>query len=139
MCKMMKGQKVDIGDQGFFINYELSELATCVTRATEAHNKKQKFSVSTSLTPPGIQYMSQLMNGSAKMNMIVCLSQAPQNGWETWFSLQYGTSLSKLAVAIPKQPLVGIKTALTDAKKNYEDMKKKADPKLPVTKHTKVH
>ena len=40
MIKMMEGKKCDIAEQGFFINYELSELATCVARATEAHKKK---------------------------------------------------------------------------------------------------
>lgn len=121
------------------INYELTELQTCVTRATEAHKAGKSFTAATSLTPPGVMYISQLLNGSTMMNMIICLSQAPQNGWETWFSLQYGTALSKLAVGIPKQKQVTMKTALTDAKKVYEDMKKKADPKLPATKHTKTH
>lgn len=100
------------------INYELAEFQTCVVQATEAHKKGKKFSVSTSLTPPAVQYISQLINGSCIMNMIICLSQAPSNGWETWFSLQYGTNLAKLEVAIPKKKQVKHATALADAKKH---------------------
>lgn len=101
------------------INYELAELATCITQASEAHKKGKAFKIATSLTPPAIQYMSQLINGSCIMNMIICLSQAPQNGWETWFSLQYGVKMAKLAIAIPQIKPVAIKTALADSKKNY--------------------
>ena len=43
------------------------------------------------------------------MNMMVTLSQAPQNGWETWFSLQYGTNLSKLQAHVRKQKAEKIK------------------------------
>jgi hypothetical protein len=58
MIDLMKGKKPEIQDQGFMINYELAELKTCATIATEAHAKGKKFSVSTSLTPPAIQYIS---------------------------------------------------------------------------------
>lgn len=77
MIKMIKHEKPNVGDQGCLINYELTELLTCITAATEAHKKGKKFSVATSLTPPAIQYLSQLINGSCIMNMIICLSQAP--------------------------------------------------------------
>jgi hypothetical protein len=121
------------------INYGLAELQTMFVTATEAHKKGKKFKVATALTPPDVQYISQLVNGSCIMNMIICLSQAPQNGWETWFSLQYGTNLSKLEIAIPKQKLVDHKVALKDSKSHKVEMDKKADPKAPVTKHTNTH
>jgi len=43
MTKLMKGGKPGLADQGFMINYELSELQTLVVKATDAHKKKQKF------------------------------------------------------------------------------------------------
>jgi hypothetical protein len=51
------------------------------------------------------------------MNAMVCLSQAPQNGWETWFSLNYGTSLSKLQVKVPRVKSHKIKPYLAELKK----------------------
>ena len=118
MIKLMKNEKPNVADQGLMINYELTELLTCITQATDAHKKGKKFAVATSLTPPAIQYVSQLINGSCIMNMIICLSQAPQNGWETWFSLQYGTSMSKLAVKIPQIAKATYKSALAAAEKD---------------------
>jgi len=53
--------------------------------------------------------------------------------------LQYGTNLAKLEIPIPKKKPVAHKTALADAKKHKVEMDKKADPKLPVTKHTNTH
>ena len=47
------------------------------------------------------------------------VTQAPSNGWETWFSLQYGTDLSKLRAPVKK-----IKA--TKADKQREAMKKEA-------------
>lgn len=121
------------------INYGLAELHTMIVAATEAHKKGKKFKLGSSLTPPDVLYISQLVNGSCIMNMIVCLSQAPQNGWETWFSLQYGTNMSKLEIPIPNKKPIDHKTALTEAKKHQVEMDKKADPKAPATKHTNTH
>lgn len=74
MCKLLKGGKPGLADQGFMINYELAELQTCVVQCCDAHKKGKKIKVATSLTPPGIMYISQLINGSCIMNMIICLS-----------------------------------------------------------------
>jgi hypothetical protein len=73
------------------------------------------------------------------MNMIICLSQAPQNGWETWFSLNYGADLAKLCVKIPHKKPQAMKAALAEAKKDHDEKAKKADPKLPVTSATAIH
>jgi hypothetical protein len=73
------------------INFELTELLTVCIQATDAHNKKTKFRLNPLNTFPTLVYLATLISGSALMNMIVCLSQAPQNGWETWFSLYFGT------------------------------------------------
>ena len=35
---------------------------------------------------------------------MVCVSPAGQNGWETWFSLQYGTNLAALRAQVKSQP-----------------------------------
>lgn len=141
MTKLMtqKNAKIGVAEQGFLINYELSELHTLCVNATDAHKKGKPFKVATSLTPPGIQYVAQLINGSCIMNMIICLSQAPQNGWETWFSLKYGTDLSKLEIKIPKQKPTDFKKYLAQVTKEDAEFAKKADPKAPVTAATPIH
>jgi hypothetical protein len=37
MVKAMAGKDMDVADQGWSINFELSELLTCVSSANEAH------------------------------------------------------------------------------------------------------
>lgn len=73
------------------------------------------------------------------MTMMVCLSQAPQNGWETWFSLQYGTGLANLCTNIDKIQPKSIKTALKEAQQASAEAAKKADPNLPQTKNTGLY
>ena len=130
---------VSAGEQGFYINFELSALQTLCYTATEAHKKGKPFNVARALTPPFIQYCSTLINGSCIMNMIICLSQAPQNGWETWFSLNYGTDLSKLEIKIPKQKPTSFKKYLAQVTKADAEFAKKADPNAAVTKATPIH
>lgn len=96
MIKAMSGKPLAVGDQGTLINYELTELLTTVSQSSDAHSKGSKLVTGTMLTPPMITYLGKLINGYSLMNMIVCLSQAPQNGWETWFSLYFGTNMAKL-------------------------------------------
>ena len=140
MIKMLKpGAKIGVAEQGFFINYELSALHTLCVNATEAHKKGKQFKVASSLTPPGVQYVASLINGSCIMNMIICLSQAPQNGWETWFSLKYGTDLSKLEIKVPYQKPTELKKFLAQSIKDDAEFAKKADPNAAVTKATPIH
>jgi hypothetical protein len=72
-----------------------------VVNITAAQRKGKQVQCPKSMTPPLICYMFKLLDGGCIMNMIICLSLAPQNGWETWFSLQYGAELNKLVVRIP--------------------------------------
>ena len=141
MTKLLtkKATKISVAEQGFLINYELSEMHTLAVNATDAHKKGKPFKVATSLTPPGIQYIAQLINGSCIMNMIICLSQAPQNGWETWFSLKYGADLSKLEIKIPQQKPTDLKKLIASTTKEDAEFAKKADPKAAVTAATPIH
>ena len=139
IIKLLNGKSIEIGDQGCIINYELTDFSTTVNKATDAFKKGIKFSLATSLTPPVCLYMSRLINGSTLMNMIVCLSQAPQNGWETWFSLQYGQSMSLMEIKIPQIKPYSLKAGISEAEKNLKDANAKADPSKPVSKNTKVY
>jgi hypothetical protein len=73
------------------------------------------------------------------MNMIIAISMAPQNGWETWFSLNMGTNLAKLAVRIPQLTPRNLAKDLKDQVAVCKDATMKADPKKPATKNTPVY
>lgn len=77
--KVMKGEPLNVGDQGALINFELTELLTCISQTTDAQAKGKKY-IATAQTPPLICYIWYLINGASLMNMVICLSQAPQNG-----------------------------------------------------------
>ena len=67
-----------------YARLELSGLRTAVVSATETHRAGRP------LVPPGqletdaIKYLLGCMTGDAQLSMVVCLSPASQNGWETW-------------------------------------------------------
>jgi len=86
--------------QTLMINYELFLLGREVLTATEKHRRGRSYAPPRQATTPFIRFMGACLDGSCRTAMIVTLSQAPQNGWETWFSLQYGTDLSKLRVPL---------------------------------------
>merc|ERR1719401_1096889 len=46
--------------------------------------------------------IGRCLMGQCWMNAIVCLSQSPQNGWETWFSCTYGEALAKMQAPLKK-------------------------------------
>jgi len=61
------------------------------------------------------------------MTSIVTLSQAPQNGWETWFSLQYGTQLSKLKASVERVKSHKMKTYQKEMEAKVKDANKVID------------
>jgi len=89
--------------------------------------------------PPTIKYLGTCLDGKCLMTMIVCLSPAGQNGWETWFSLQYGTDLS--ALSAPTKPVKprSVAKVLTETrlefKKTKEDLAKTPKSGSPASKY----
>jgi len=120
--------KQKTGAEGGLINFELSELATQVQIATEAHVAKRRYvKPKGTATTDTIQFIGRCLDGNCLLGMFVCISQAPQNGWETWFSCTYGEKLSKL-----KSPLKKVKTRSFDkeivkARKAAEEAQKASD------------
>ena len=73
--------------------------------ATDCNRQGLRFAPMAQVSTPLIQFVSSHFTGCSHLAMIVCLSQAPQCGWETWFSLEYGTSLAKLRSHVkPQRP-----------------------------------
>eukprot|EP00438_Fugacium_kawagutii_P015331 Skav233072 [mRNA] locus=scaffold1468:219503:220621:- [translate_table: standard] len=121
---LLLGKELSIGAQGFIINHELFQLATEVVKATSAHKSRRAYSPPFSCCTAAVKFLGTFLDGSAMLGMVVTLSQAASSGWETWFSLQYGTDLSKL-----KAPWVARKSQALEkaAKSSAEELLKFKD------------
>lgn len=117
-----------VASQAAVINYELAELGKEVTRATDIHRKRKPYKPPLQVCTAAIQYLAGRFNGSFKIGMMICLSQAPNCGWETWFSLQYGIDLSKLYTPAklntkPSSSIGSLDTIMKDASSHLQDAK----------------
>jgi len=84
------------GAQGSIINYELSLFRTQVVHV----NSFGKFQTGQQMITPAVEYMIGCTTGQALLSVVVCLSPASQNGWETWFACTYGEDLAKLRAPV---------------------------------------
>merc|ERR1719247_3467629 len=117
---MKPGAKTKFGEipndmTGRVINGELSAIAVEVLKAKDKYAAGQKYQPPKQLVTPTIQFLGGIFDGSAKLSMVITLSLASSNGWETWFSLQYGTDLSKLSVPLKPQKPKDLDKALKEA------------------------
>lgn len=103
MLLAMRGKELTLGAQAFLINNELAFFRTEIKKAAAAHRKGKKPFVSKCLTTAATEYFSQCLTGLCTVAAVVCISPAPQNGWESWFACQYGGDISRLRV--PAEPL----------------------------------
>lgn len=79
MSQQGKAMEVPTGMQAFIINYELSNLATEINKATEAHRKKQPYSPPRQVTTEVIKFIGACLDGTAMTAMCLCLSPANVN------------------------------------------------------------
>lgn len=115
-AKITQAQRT--GMEGGMINFELSLLATEVEKATDCHQRKRRYvQPRGSTTTETLKFLGRSLSGECLMCMIVCISQAAQNGWETWFSCGYGESLAKLKAPLKKQKILKMDKAVTAAEK----------------------
>lgn len=110
-----------VASQAAVINYELAGLAKEVIAATDMYRRKKKYSAPTQMSTMAIQFLAGCFNGNYRLGMLVCLSQAPNCGWETWFSLQYGNDLSKLKAPCRRQSIIELDKALRRAEKQTKN------------------
>lgn len=92
-----------LSDQTLMINYELFLIGREVLTATAKHRAGEPYAPPRQSTTPFIKLLGACLDGSCELAMIVTLSQAPQNGWETWFSLQYGSDLASLSAPVRRR------------------------------------
>ena len=84
-------------------------------------------------------FLGNQIKGESLISVLICLSQAPQNGWETWYSLWYGSKMAGLKVAVPQVENISFTKALKRAQKEVVDTAANADPKRPPTKNTNAY
>merc|ERR1712139_321590 len=105
-----------MGAEGGLINFELSLFATEVQTAAAAHVAKRRYvKPRGATTTDTLRFLGRSLDGYCLLAMMVCISQAPQNGWETWFSCQYGEQLARLKSPLKKMKLKDLKKELKDA------------------------
>jgi len=119
----MSGKELSAGAQGWLINFELTQITTAFALATDAWKAGKKYKPQTALVPPAVWALGASATGHARIGIVVCISQSPQNGWETWFSCTWGQNAAKLKAPANKQKPAPIDKELAQAKKDT----KKAD------------
>merc|ERR1712046_85066 len=102
-------------------------FATEVQNATAAHQAKRRYvKPRGTATTDTMRFLSRSLDGDCLLAMMICVSQAPQNGWETWFSCQYGEQLARLKSPLKKMKLKDLKKELkaaeTQAKKTAKEV-----------------
>ncbi len=108
-----EGQEINPGAQSTLINFELSGLMGEIQRAKENYISGRKHAPPRQVTTPTLQYLSSCFNGKTLLTMVICLSQAPQHGWETWFSLEkFGVGMSKLQTPLSRVKKIPFDTLL---------------------------
>merc|ERR1712176_508058 len=100
LMDMWFGKPIATGAQAFVINYELFELGTAVVKATDSHLSNAKYAPPTQLVSPFLKFVASCMDGSSLLGVVVTVSQARRCGWETWFTMKYGTDLANLKVPV---------------------------------------
>jgi len=100
--------------QGYLVNNELTGLLSSVVTATDC--AKQGRALPSHSWGGAYAFLGGALMGEARLEALICLSQSPQNGWETWFSIaQYGRQLAKLKTRVKKVPITPIDKAVKAA------------------------
>jgi hypothetical protein len=113
-----------VGAQAYLINSELSMLRTAIVSAKNANRSSIKFSAG--LATSMMKMIAGALTGNAMLGMIVTLSPSGANGWETWFSLEYGKDMACLRVPLQTQKPENA----SDALKKYDDLAKNSVSQL---------
>eukprot|EP00929_Paragymnodinium_shiwhaense_P030203 TRINITY_DN17154_c0_g1_i1.p1 TRINITY_DN17154_c0_g1~~TRINITY_DN17154_c0_g1_i1.p1 ORF type:complete len:503 (-),score=91.83 TRINITY_DN17154_c0_g1_i1:161-1669(-) len=105
--------------QGYLINFELTGLLTEVVTATDQAKHNRPYRTGQGIVGgSAVAFLQSALAGEARLSALVCLSQSPQNGWETWFSIcQYGEKLAKLKTRVNSVPILKSAKALEEARK----------------------
>eukprot|EP00927_Polykrikos_kofoidii_P012668 TRINITY_DN15488_c0_g1_i1.p1 TRINITY_DN15488_c0_g1~~TRINITY_DN15488_c0_g1_i1.p1 ORF type:complete len:1146 (+),score=209.29 TRINITY_DN15488_c0_g1_i1:69-3506(+) len=95
-------EKLSIGAQGTLINLELTNIATELLKASECHEKGMPYKAQKANATAAQLYFCACCDGQARMGAVVTVSQSPQHGFETWFSLRYAEQLAACRVPLKR-------------------------------------
>lgn len=131
--QVMKGETIAVFEEGLLINCTLFELRKEVKLVTGLHKSNKPHRAPRQLGMPLTKCLGKCIDGRALLAMIVCVSQAPQCGWETWILMNYGNDLASLCT-----PVIPVKWFdLHKAAERCKDLQNKAAQAL--AKHERVH
>ena len=104
------------GLQGYLINFELTNLLTEVVSATMSHKAGRKYTPGYGQNGGAAQFFGGALAGESRLGALICLSQSPQHGWETWYSIaQYGRQLAELKTRVRPVAKMPMAEALAQA------------------------
>jgi len=119
-----KGKDVGTGGEGAIINWDLSSMMDQVQKASDCAKAKRAYKCGTALITPAIQTIASCFDGRALLGMVVCVSQAPQHGSESFFSCQMGESLASLKSNVKPRKLDKIENIIQDREKKLSKNEK---------------
>lgn len=111
------GKEMSVGAQGTLINHELSQITTSISKATDEWKAGRPYKVPTAMVPPCVWFLGGCCTGYAKLGVVVCFSQSPQNGWESWYSCTWGRECAKLQAPCNTQKPVNVEKEIKKANK----------------------
>jgi len=105
--------------QGYLINYELTGLLDAVVTASNYAKQGTEYKEKSFLGGATASFFGGALAGESRLDALICLSQSPQNGWETWFSIaKYGALLSQLRTRVKSVPSSPLAKVLARAEKD---------------------
>jgi len=114
-------EKLSIGAQGMMINNELTFLATEILKAADMHTKGLPFRAQKEMSTAATFYFSACCDGRARLGVCLCISQSPQHGYKSWFTLRYAEQLCKCSAPLVRVKPVDFDKALKDAQKAADE------------------
>eukprot|EP00937_MAST-01D_sp_MAST-1D-sp2_P007221 g7221.t1 len=113
-----QSSKASVGGwEGIYSNLSLMALYSCIELAAKNRKKRNPRPDKSMIGMLLTKLLAGSLQGSALTGMITCLSQSPRNGDETYLSLGYGNTMSKLLNKPKQQPALPIKAQLAKAQK----------------------
>jgi len=105
--------------QGYLINGELTGLLDTVVAASNLAKQGKEYKEQNYLGGATTSFFGGALAGEARLDALICLSQSPQNGWETWFSTaNYGAKLSQLRTRVKSVRSAPMAKVLVQAEKD---------------------
>ena len=109
------------GWEGIYSNLSLMALYSTIELASKNRKKKNPKKDKSMIGMLLTKLLAGSLQGSALTGMITCLSQSPRNGDETYLSLGYGNTMSKLLNKPKPQPSAPIDKLLAKAQKKHAE------------------